>query len=510
MVCYKATWAMASLLPGVETGLRVPDLVDVTDNNIFQVASSARALMQWSAFQADALQLQRYLQHLTEPLQHTRVSHSMTELLFKERYPVFDRRIFMGDLAYVIQRIQRLLTDTPYCILFKYILAVSRQQGGTLPYLFHQTCAIILPFRPVIPLDLQDQLCRSLDELVLLILETDNTADSAWMDELVYVLASCWLPSPESTTIPPPLLRYINGRCSDGAVSKLIKHIPKASQMWGVLAQALRNETSEKVRRDILTAIWRVTYLDGRVAELSGLRQLHRVVADLDVPSLSPSVLALVRRRYLRKLADRCDSLSIVAQMRDPLLPQPTAVALEPPVYDLGEAERDSSASQALYRRVEEAAVAIVAEYVALCAGPHPFPYKATDTFQSIARYNPYWLLTVHESHQTQLSIAIREAFGNPRCAELRSSMIRSYMFGIYADPPPVMEMARPWLTNREARDTIRKTFAEYAEDLAASAEQDSQTASDLNRIQVMLHRLDSFYAAAPDAPKDSTASGYT
>ncbi|KAJ7663738.1 hypothetical protein DFH06DRAFT_1295820 [Mycena polygramma] len=528
IICYKAVWAITALMPDSPSSSVFVDSVPhvfITDSEVFMVAISVWALLQWSCFRADAVLLHEHEQFLidsqrtdrgniSEP-ELTRVLHSITQVLSRSyaRSHYAPTPVVHRTSEAHIQLIQRLLMEGPYRILFHYILSASWRQRDTLPYRFYLTSKLILPFPRAVPLGISDELDQTLDELVSTVLKEHNTSDVACMDELIYELISCWSPS-SAKAIPRPLVQFIAGRASDDAVSRLITSISDVHQIGDSISQALLNETAEAGQKQLITAIWRLCYLLG-ILQDSSLRLLH-LVKDLETSSMSPSLIALLKWQYLNKLNRGVSPLAasdFSARFGDPLLPSDTAIIPEP--YDGGGQSVSVQYRVKLSDRITEAKVLLVAEFLESCAGSGPFPYMAGETLRRIIgavqdnlyRYYPdrdYYPMAVHDTHQNRFANAIRDAFCSPRCAELRSSIIQQAIFGIYEEPQLLEEFGKPWMTNSAARETIRTAFTGYAGELAASTEHGLQTNSDQERIRAILRGFDLFHAIEAGAEMHS------
>ncbi|KAJ7612828.1 hypothetical protein DFH06DRAFT_1308020 [Mycena polygramma] len=511
VVHHNAVWAMAASLPPSEaTSISTEwaqGIQRITDNGIFQAAVSARALMQCSRFHAHVPRLQHHLRYLVDSLRRgcadaalAPVSNSIAELIPEGHYPVSDpfgpyQPFAVGHSAEeLIHQIECVLIETPYRIFFEYLVWASRQRLDALPYRFYATCEIILAFPQTVTLKLQAVWDYSLADIVSRVLKESNVSDLVYMDALVQQLMSCWSPH---GNMPIPLIQYIGDRACGQAVALLFDHTPDIHQLCDEMTLALLHETSESARNKILTAMWRLMYHSGWRASTSWLRQLHGVVTEMGVPSISASLTALLKWRYLQVLRDddhELDPSYLFAQTSDSLHPTVTAITEPLRLEDGNDAGVKLEDYKYLCRRNAEAYVLILLEFVDACASPEPFPYKVDETLQRITvQYDASHFVAVHESYQIRLSNAIQNAFCSPRCAQLRGRVINSTMFDMYSRP--ILGSAGcPWLTNKEARERIKTVLASYADELACSPEQDFQLNSDLDRVRAILQGLESFH----------------
>ncbi|KAJ7612857.1 hypothetical protein DFH06DRAFT_1147127 [Mycena polygramma] len=523
VICYKAVWAITALIPGSQSSLifvrSLPDSHDyIADHEVSQVAVSTRALVEWTSFRADTVLLQEHLRSLqstdcveVDEKKLTGVSNCIKELLSKRAYTPemeLDHNLTVDEL---IEIIQCLLIESPYRILFNYILSVSTEshrRADSLPYSFHRTSKLILPSPRSVPVHIQEELNQTLDRFVSTVLEEHDTSDVVHLDTLISELMTCWSPSC-ATTIPISLVRYITNRASGDALAMLMFSIPDVHQIGDLISQTLLNETSDAAQNQLLQAIWRLCYFFG-VLRGSCLILLH-LVRSLGMSSMFASLRALLQWQWVDGLGRGAAPLAVsefLARFEDSLLPVDTAIILDP-----DDGNEENAYRWKLSDRIAEAKISIVAEFLEACTGGGLFPYKAKETLRRIIgavqdhrNYYEfpfaYYPMAVHDTHQGRLSNAIREAFCSPRCTELRSAIIHHMIFDLYYEGfrlQPPERFGEAWLTNGAARETIKTAFLGYADELAASADQDLTTSRDLERIRAILQGLDSLHATADD-----------
>jgi hypothetical protein len=333
------------------------------------------------------------------------------------------------------------------------------------------------------------------------------------MDKLVVLLMVHWIQTPmqsESVILPSALILYLNERRSNAAVKYLFRHmVGSGKDLWRVVTQTLAKERQDlpspsyPERMEILMALWRSLSLGWRYRRpsTSEIHQMLQVVMDAEASarSLTLSITAQLKWRYLDVLFGEATTSNYTALFTSPMLPIETAVTNPQDggtMEDLQEPHEEwynlpTLWGNRLQQRIAEAHVAFLAEFLKSCADSDPLPYKAEETLKVL---HPWLHIAhVHETHQLRLANAVQDAFENSHCLGLRTVVINSGVFGVYAGI--LWELSgedprRPWFDYKIARDKMKKAFSTYADELSSSPNSEA----DLGRVRAILQGFDHFH----------------
>ncbi|KAF7364272.1 hypothetical protein MSAN_01087000 [Mycena sanguinolenta] len=513
LICYRAIWAIITLLDSLDPSkifLRsiaswasTPDPAE-KDAEILECARSVQTLMQWRTFQNDKIILHQHTEYLDEckaatggvgEVDLTPVMHFLNNLAHQRDYFVdFQGLDSPSNFTYdehgkssvhmipvIAKDIHHVLMTTPYLIFSQYLRNASGLEA--LPYLFRATIDIIRPSRGT-PAAVRYDLDATLEQMVSVLLKKYNTPEPGWMDSLMNELMLYWPPQ-ETPKLPlhPALVGYLNGRLSNKAVLTSISRVQFHDEVWGAFAASLATQWDavDSTPKDVLTALWRLLSL-GFPLKPPRLPGLIEASAALQVDSVGPSVLAMLKTKYLRGVRDSADMSKFAEFTNMPTLPEEDS--------SVGD---DSSSGLPLHLRVAESCILVFTEFLEHCTGPEPFPYQTAATLQYIDVATE--LSGIREMHQIRFSQAIRDLFNSPRCKELRTVALNSRLFDAYTDP--LWVEGDLWLSNITARETLQTTLTRYVNETSADALADS----DLVRIRDILSGID----FRPDAHADSS-----
>ncbi|KAJ7604429.1 hypothetical protein DFH06DRAFT_1391112 [Mycena polygramma] len=219
--------------------------------------------------------------------------------------------------------------------------------------------------------------------------------------------------------IHPKLIQYLNGRQWSPAVRKSISCMWVTDQLWEAFAQALAN--------------------DRRVLQLHSTAELLEdfdAVLPLEVRSIGPSVLAVLKSHQA--------------------------------------SDGDPGTDAAHLRRRADAEFALFVEFLECCAGSDLLSHEPAATLRCIDPSTEPWFIPAPQ--QIRFASAIRDVFLNPRCtADVRTAVIDSRMFDVFAEPPP-LAARRYSLDDEVALKTVVAAFERYHDEVGSSRSSDSRS----------------------------------
>ncbi|KAJ7115423.1 hypothetical protein C8R44DRAFT_794628 [Mycena epipterygia] len=511
IICYKAIWAVASLFNSDSTVFEFPSPPEIPPRQfpagISHYSLSAHELMRWSRFKAIQSQLtnlQLYLTHCAEhtesghapdltlvasclgPLRHERIFHQIIE-----QNPIVTTYLNHPGAKSPFPLVQELInvvakvcTVIPHIIQFGYLSRAA--QLDSLPYRWRET--LDLMHCPSCQFsDIQDILDPMLDRVVSIQLGNFNTTEFEWIDDIMERSCYFWRPEDFSISIPSALIKYLNDRRSDYAVTTTLRAI--TPYLWAAFPQTLRSGPTPlgHDRDQSLIALWRlVSRTDLYYPDPSRYQPLMDAMWTTAASSFLPSVRTMVKHAFLGGLRYRPDE-NWISLLNHPVLPVDTLTAV---VFTPEEAIEYPERWQTMGLRISEAYVHLLAEFLESCI-TDPLPFNAAETIQIIGRdKNNSPSGPIHETHQTSLAKSIQHSFATAGREALAAAVINTQIFEVYVRPSRSDEDLTPWLENATARETIKTAFMAFADKLSLSED----STSDLKRVRAILDGLDSLH----------------
>ncbi|KAK7018895.1 hypothetical protein R3P38DRAFT_2538489 [Favolaschia claudopus] len=501
IICYKALWTTISLLeasdplseqiyPYYAQEVRAQSATE-QDLEVLQYASSVEAMVVWRMFENHKPILNMHIESL-QRLQATsgavdavkldQIYMSVREMVNSLDYPRLHLGLYYGGLhdqiSWLLGKIRNTLTMAPHLILFHYLRSASKLDS--LPYFFHRTVDLLRP-QHATPPTVCDHLDWAFGEIVPRLLNNFNSTDPGWMDSIMDELIIAWerQRSLDGITLHPELLRYLNHRRSEEAVSNALKpfNTPDTLLFWTALANTLESTAVRNRLRDSLTAAWKVmstrNYPDDSL-----ISRLLNACMRVDIPSLTPSLIAALKWVYIRpKHYPRPKALWVTDQANS-MHGWLATIPISSADADLSSRPADHRFSRDHPVRVEyvDALVVLYAEYLEICAKPNAssgFPHKAKATIHMIMS-DMIGSSRIHDRHQIRFAHAVRALFENPACEHLRFTIIAdTWLFRLGQYFGPSNHAIYSWLYNPIARDSIIATLTQYIEKMEGSAEPD-------------------------------------
>ncbi|KAJ6537859.1 hypothetical protein B0H19DRAFT_1382534 [Mycena capillaripes] len=502
IICYKAVWAIVTLLDSPESAkvflksigkwASYPSVME--DPEILHFGRSTEALIQWRTFQNDKFILRGKLQYLADcqaasgsPADLTPVLHFLDDLSDHRDYFVDNhgRNYIHGrsPISALVDDIHHILRTTPYLILFPYLRYASGLEA--LPYLFRRTVDIIRP-PPGTPAAVRYDLDATLEVIVPIQLKRFNKNAPEWMDSVMSEVMTYWPQQHTPTsTLHHALIKYLNGRHWDKAVWTSISRIGSTDQLWNAFAESLENnphavnDTLEPPKKDFLSALWRLVSL-GFSPNIPVLQRIIQSVTHLDAPSIGPSVIIVLKSRFLRK-----SSMELGPSAFAPIFPALTART------NTGD---DNDGPSHFWCWRAEADLELYVEFLECCAGSDRFPHQAAATLRFIDVSAE--LSNISDALQIRFSNAILEVFRNPRCTDLHQVVVNSSLFDVYTESP--FAEAEFWLNDETARKTLAAALETYLDEGSGSSI--NIDSPEFSRARVIC----SFLIPQPNQPRQS------
>ncbi|KAJ6468027.1 hypothetical protein C8R47DRAFT_1152247 [Mycena vitilis] len=330
------------------------------------------------------------------------------------------------------------------------------------------------------------------------------------------MILSCWEPG-ESEALPWAVLDYINCRKSDIAIIWLASGL--SENAWKALPQSIYAETYQRLGSDMpvdcvtsaLTAVWRLcqSYFDGstNTPDQSFFDELIDSVSQTNVPSITPSVTAVVKSRSFRGMAFKAWDMhqgDIMSSFRSRHFPTQTSIPT-PTTEEVDGEGLEQLKTHVLHRGVE-AELVTLCEFIECCVSGD-LPYKAVGTVTGIVRFSIQ--SAIHSVHQIRFSRAIQDllnaSMDSAERAELLQQILILPVFGIYApnnspNPSPYAS-TRAWLDNSDARDALRTTLASYLPALSSTGKEVKLCL----QVKEIMANLDALHPQDAERAKDTT-----
>ncbi|KAK6988032.1 hypothetical protein R3P38DRAFT_286745 [Favolaschia claudopus] len=465
------------------------------DLEVLQYATSAKGMLRWRVFEIDKILLTQHFEYLrslraTSGDVDTIATLRMADIQrFIEELPHHNSEyIFMLPLNFdygtssdrilgLMEHIRHILTAIPHVLFFNYLRSASMLDA--MPYFFDSALKLIRPPH-CIPPSIRSLLDAAFDEVVPRILSQFNSAKPDWMEFIMDELITSWLQqgSSDGITLHPEFLRYLNSRRSV-FIPMYVATYTGSRFFWEVLANTLETTTERTLLRDSLTAAWRLSSMQLN-PPFSLTPRLLDAYMRLDIPSISPSLIAV------------CKSLYIPGYIRRDIFPTFSATdryrtnamhewlkKIAMPVVD-----RRASSSTVAYEFSSDHAVVedgdafvvLYAEYLQLCAATTEvsgLPHEAMETLKLMdaGRIDSP---QIQARHQLQFATALRSFFESSTCKHLRFTIIAdTWLFRRYLDPDS--SYFPQWLDNSTARDSAIATLTQYVEEMEGSTEAGSE-----------------------------------
>ncbi|KAK7006319.1 hypothetical protein R3P38DRAFT_1706512 [Favolaschia claudopus] len=501
IICYKAMWTTIPLLHAPHSYPVFPrdhiwrisvQRSGEKDLEVMQYASSVEAMVWWRLFENDKIVLNAHLEYLQRrqatsggvgAVDLTHIKHFIRDLVAYSPYYVSTQHLVFDygtssdrQISTLLGNIRHILTTTPYIILLHYLQSASMLD--TLPYSFRWTVNFLRPSHRA-PSSVRSNLDITFGKVVPRLLHSFNSAEPGWMDSVMNELVLAWLQQEtlsDGLTLHPEFLRYLNDRRSEAAVSTAMKPIAY-TKFWEVLANTLETTAKRNRLQNSLTAAWRLVSADTMLfPPFSLVPRLLDACMGLNIPSVPPSLIAVFKSYYMLY-----ESRSLRAT--DPANAMHRWLA----TIAISSADAHVSSSTAAYNFSTDhplsvgdgdAFVVLFAEYLEDCArssADSKFPH---DTMTALHLMNPTVIesFQIHETHQIRFANALKSFFGSPACGHLRFTIIAdTWLFRryLYPETPRIPR----WLDNPIARDSVIATLTQYIEEMAASAEADTERA---------------------------------
>ncbi|KAJ7438769.1 hypothetical protein FB451DRAFT_1107509, partial [Mycena latifolia] len=437
--CYQAVWAIGSLATPDKSFdhtlfhhlITTAPTQKSTDPRVVHHLVSAVAMSRWGSFCAAQDVLQETLLHLTAcnsavATGTTGLGPSEQKLLdclrrlksysISLNYPQ-ELKTLSSRLEILTEQFGNLSTTVPFRIVMDYLTKASELSSP--PFRFESTLKCISPPKSDIPLTkrwlmhLEGRVGKiinsSLEDLNL------SNEDCHWMDRIIHIMMSYWVPPEAGTsTLPPSFLKYLNERTSEVAVKaamdslqigkrgkrfipatvvRLTKALSEASKDTKGYFYVQRTEQS-------LTDLWSILCRAGPSLDLPSLETIINEVSHIDYPLMTSSIVALAKHKAVTTLLmdnDYCQQHGI-SRSSHPLLPPETAAA-----------HLDEEA--ALKHRQDEAQLEILANFIQECQQSNETLFKARETLEILGAFIPGDIASgvshIHHKHQLQFARAV-------------------------------------------------------------------------------------------------------
>ncbi|KAJ7197416.1 hypothetical protein GGX14DRAFT_186736 [Mycena pura] len=497
VTCFKALWAMGSLL-GVSSFPTEPQSVesvyswktrrtniDDSDRWMLHYSISIDALMRWSTFRLHLAQCEvdvkggrlpsHALSRLESLIQEAQMLGFLPPAIEDALWRSLDKST--GSAAQFIQATREFHTVVSHLILFNY-LELCAGSLDSLPYQWDNTLAMITPERidlALFPI-LTGPLENSLSRVVYTQLDRMNSGrdgDVGWIDTIILKLGHLWRPA-ESRCIPSAIIHYLNAQKDDAVFSALLYPTDLGVQLWHsipiTLSVALGASTRESrfsrpvALDEVMCALWRIASL-GSGPPASVYEAVMSALLQAKASQRMLSVVAMVRTAVLRNLLIPGPG---IFPFRHKLLPTDTAIVVPAEVLDVSEVTTESR--DLLNKRVSEATVALLAEFLEDCSpAPFPYPYRADETLRFMGSPAPRG--QIHARHQIRLAQSMHRL--STHHAYWLASLVQCEIFDIYAGTVtpdsrslPSPDLRHAWLEDSTARACVTDTLVGCARDL--------------------------------------------
>ncbi|KAJ7645211.1 hypothetical protein DFH06DRAFT_1477055 [Mycena polygramma] len=491
--CYKALWTLSSLaictasvpsLPFVPDSLRIAEL----DPELRSYAVSADALIAWIQFRAAQGLLDDILS-LLHPYKADLIANKAPDCR-----PIQSRLDKLGSVYSIFLRTSGSLSEDydpevqPVDDLIGEIqgLSLTTHMGflsaaiewGTelIPYRFALTEKLIAPRTQIpVPSILLDGVRGRLDWLVNEYMgDILANEDEHWIDRVFRIFLSYWEPTAPgpAPALPWGVVYYMNNRSRKAvleagpvlgeggwkSVPETIYHPPARP---GNSRHNLASETPTGVLTAPLVLVWKLfesfDYPRRLNPEIATLEAILAAVLSNDLPSITPSVVAVVKNELVRRLRHltlaRDISQDLVSHSIFPL--ETSFIAL------MDYAPPDQQLEKFIQHRCNEAAVLNLASFIESCCSSE-FLFEAAKTMRRLCRWDIR--TTVHPTHQLRFATAVHNLVstsgkyrdGNP----IMHAIIGSSLLDIYFEPQT--RCLVDWLDSIEARQLLKGTFTTY------------------------------------------------
>ncbi|KAJ7926634.1 hypothetical protein B0H13DRAFT_1972430 [Mycena leptocephala] len=505
---YKAVWALGSLSSLVtSSNQRFPSLTGTSswicneldsmggnrnlnirpdkDSDVLHYAASADAMCEWASFCAARLLLCTTLEQLTRCNSELgdRIP-DMTALLtcFRElksyginlNFEELERHSQEPATQCLLIPVIRRLTDktralsgeVPFIILIWYL--VKSAQLESLPYRFWHTVERVSVPEVLCSVQMMRLLNGALEAMVnghMDRFNTEGSEDPSWLDEILRIIMSHWRPAEtDGHTLPSALIHYINARNSHSAVVAAIVAVPLTT--WTAIPASIRGRRPGRGGgglEELLTALWTVfDCVNGILQDLTNLEEVLETISKADCPSVTPSLVALVKFTLLNTLVFP----------RHGFTPDTRLIRHEYAV---------------------QGQLHILTEFFESCLSSE-LPFKAAETVGVIGTLTPR--SAIHPAEQMRFAKAIENMFNT--CADRTEEPLMLYAvinisaFDVYSlghESATGSTVRFQWLDDPEARQLVKETLQRYLHKLS--------TADRLplaRRVQLIIAQLDTLH----------------
>ncbi|KAJ7620906.1 hypothetical protein DFH06DRAFT_1482481 [Mycena polygramma] len=489
---YKAVWALSCLSTPGSSGFRIPLVWNVSvapEARLYQ--ESATAMQQWANLRAAQVLLEETSRHLIackrtmtakQRPDTTRVFETVLKLhseynifWFHTRFKPFPKAIEQSHIDAWIEEI-RVLPLNIYLNFLSYAV-----ESESKPYRFDITLSLITPKFNIPP----SNKCIGIIEhgLQTMISKHSRLFETAegvhWLDQVFAKILSHFEP-PDLTRLvkfpgsqrslpvflPSALVQYLNTRQFHHAVCIVVYALPPRA--WGCIAGTIAPWTDVNWPVDrppvdhCLTALWRIFSVASPLpvcTDVELLEGILRSVCQTNVPSITPSVIALGKILLLSALQPT---------------EQHTGQHISPAIMEeiVGKNRDEYDSPEDLW---DDAVVQIVTEFIGCCC-TSDLPYKAADTLRLIGYCYPR---VAHPISQLEFATAVMKLckaaldsrFHDTLVQEILNMPLFQYPDDGEVDCPHHTHGLPRWLTDSEARNTIRTALTSYLEGLSTAGD---------------------------------------
>ncbi|KAJ6556177.1 hypothetical protein B0H19DRAFT_1152092 [Mycena capillaripes] len=425
-----------------------------------------------------------------------------------------------NQVAQLHQHIDALLLPLPFAILSRYFTLSADLSSS--PDRWDETWTTIS-----VDLDCSvfvDEFDSCLEKLM-------NTAQTAPylpnIREIISALLSLWRPR-KTTLIPGAIIRLLNQRSPESGLRDVLRTTGEIeTHLWTQFPPTLmdsHNNWSGEQREKLLTALWCLallygdarahSYLDSLQSTLEALKSILKIAPQHSQIISSITLVLKFRIVSAQFVPDNGTIGEALASCIDPIFPTNSATTIPDHVLRANADDRVLAVHWlALYEcmacRKDEARIIFVAEFLEQC-NSEKLPYEAAETIAKIAMKPSKG--PIHENHQIRFATSVYTIFTTGRITALLNAIINCGCWDLYAAGPnskdhlewaesALADGSWPWLDHHVARETIRETFAEYADELRAS----TGSPDILIRLQNILAGLDSWHPTIDGMEKVSS-----
>ncbi|KAJ7453765.1 hypothetical protein FB451DRAFT_1280752 [Mycena latifolia] len=506
LICYKALWSIASLgiCPNDSSGTPdfLPDLSLVqraaTNNpDVEHYAVSTRALIRWRWFCAFKNKIFDAVQVLIQCKGHLsggrRPNLHPVQMFFEKIQQHDNNPTDIESSSSLIDNILKSLylfsTDIPFIIIFDYLRECASLDA--LPHQFQITLSTITPPNPCFSIAGQSHLKLVMHDIAYRHLDRLNTtAETHFVDQIIGTLNSIWQQGNIGNPIMPRgTIEYLNRRNSDSAVSSFLDRCDPSLlisaitvSLGGVPSPVIENppdaQQTAASTGEALTALWRILTLSPPLPPSVYEAALRAI--EMACPEGShPAIICLIKTNILKTFSFkhcanglRMTIDDIKLKLANPILPADTAFKIPAELLACPDAQIENghldALNQVLRDRITEARIQVLSELFESC-GSSVIPDHAVETLPFIAHFEPP--PSIHAMHQTRFANSIRAIFEHSRGhPELLKAVVNTKIFDVYAAGHDGRSKWRisglvqkhPWLDNPEARQTVRRSLADY------------------------------------------------